>query len=136
MFKHLLGTIAVLVFSIGFSSDANATSSWYCETGDPTGAGPIANVDIDKSGVYTLSVNYNRRDLQAFTRPTTLNFMGRPISTTTSYDGAYDCIRSTLDLRGKRSIEFSICGNGEYATIKLFAFTRIDPEFEMACQSN
>ena len=124
----------MLTHALAAAAISLSASSWYCESGDPGGGGPTADIETMTDGTYKLKVEYNRRNLESAARSSVYDFEGRATSTTNVKQNGVDCIRATFRARGKRSLEFLTCGDSDGAVLRLINFTPVDRSFEISCQ--
>jgi hypothetical protein len=124
MLTHALAAAAISI----------STLSWYCESGDPGGGGPTADIEVAANGSYKLTVNYNRKDLESAVRSSSYNFDGVPSTVSNVKQNGVDCVKSTFKARGQRAIEFLNCGDEDFAILRLVNFTASEASYEITCQ--
>lgn len=114
--------------SISYADDVTA-----CETGDPGGGGPSADV-VQTGSIFKITVNYNRRDLERSARSSVFNFEGTASSSTSVKDQGADCVKSVFQKpHGSKSVEFVWCAEDHFGILKLKNFTAVNPDFELGC---
>lgn len=120
---------------------ARAENQIFCESGDPSGGGPLATVtfqDSLESAVaksLKISVDYNRKNLESSRRSSIFELEGPAQETKTVREQGADCVQATYFKRqSRRKIQLLVCDNGEFSLLRLLDFTKEQPSFELGCQ--
>jgi hypothetical protein len=132
--KLALLTIAMLAMGIlGPIRAFAADSSYFCESGDPGGGGPTADIEV-KAANFKITINYNRTDLEKSSRSSVFNIRGSATATTSVKEQGADCTRYTFEKpRTKKKIEFIWCEVDSFGIVNLKDFTKLNPEYELGC---
>ncbi len=123
----------VLPITVVASSSFADEGPHYCESGDPGGLGPSA--DIERTGTdFKITVNYNRRNLDSSSRSAVYNFSGAPNAVVEVKEQGADCVRSTFKTpRSKKVVDFIWCEADSFGILKLTNFTPLNPDYEIGC---
>lgn len=107
-FSRAVVPALALVFASAFVTSVSFADEGphYCESGDPGGGGPSAN--IEKTGAdYKISISYNRRNLDSSSRSAYFKYNGPPIAVVAVKEQGADCIQSTFKTpRSKIVVDF------------------------------
>ncbi|CAN5567746.1 hypothetical protein BH10BDE1_BH10BDE1_34050 [soil metagenome] len=124
----------MLTHALAAAAISLAASSWYCESGDPSGGGPTADFEISTTGTYKLTVNYNRKNLESAARSSVYQFEGVATDIRQVRENGNDCTKATFNTYGERAIEFTTCRENESAALRLVNFTPLNPTYQITCQ--